>query len=152
MSRRPVPTEDFDTRYWDALIKAIAAEFSVDVGVLRLAGAGTWPARLFGAFGQTAVTLNGRIHLCQKWWDIIDGNGQWIRYRRDERLYYAFVTIGHETYHVIDQQQTGWWRWLWRYIKAWRPSHIRNGKAHPMEAPAYAFEKKLRALMPYPMA
>lgn len=78
----------------------------------------------FGLFGQHAVTINKTIHLTGKAPEL--ESTAWI------------VLIGHEMYHVLQQQEMGWWKFLLRYLWHWRPKHISKGREHPLEEKAYA--------------
>ncbi len=94
---------------------------------------GSIPGRLFGMFGQHAVTINGTVHLTSSADDLETDKGT--------------VLLGHECFHVTQQQQMGWWRFLARYIAGWRPTHIKHGSRHPLEVPAYERGREiLRAL------
>ena len=97
-----------------------------DVVVLR----GSWFGRLFGAFGQSAVTINGTVHLTARAPDLGTDAG--------------IAFLGHEIYHVLQQVQMGWWRYFVLYSLRWRPSHIREGWRHPMERPAYDRAREIR--------
>ena len=62
----------------------------------------------------------------------------------DEALIYEFGMYAHETYHAIDQEQTGYLKWFIKYIlKLIKTPTAWN---HPMENPAYAFQKHLKQL------
>ncbi len=78
---------------------------------------------IFGMSRQHAVTINRTVHLTSHAPD------------PDTRL--GIMLLGHELYHVEQQTRLGWWRFLLRYITGWRPSHVSNGRSHPMERPAY---------------
>jgi hypothetical protein len=94
---------------------------------------GSIPGRLFGTFGQHAVTINGTVHLTSSADDLESDKGN--------------VLLGHECFHVVQQQQMGWWRFLVKYVVGWSPSHIKHGSRHPLEAPAYERGREiLRAL------
>ena len=80
--------------------------------------------RLFGRLGQAAVTINGTVHLTPRFGDLESDDGT--------------ILIAHELYHVVQQQEMGWLPFLLRYVVAWRPSQRTDGRAHPLEAPAYA--------------
>ena len=95
------------------------AEFFESVRVLR----GSIRGRLFGMSGQHAVTINGTVHLTPSA-DVLETDK-------------GMVLLGHECFHVVQQREWGWWRFLARYIAGWRPSHIKHGSRHPLEAPAY---------------
>ncbi len=90
-----------------------------DTTVLR----GSLFGAIFGLFRQHAVTINGTVHLASGAPD------------PDSPL--GIALLGHEFFHVMHQMQLGWWKYLLRYVGSWRPSHITNGRAHPMERPAY---------------
>ncbi len=85
---------------------------------------GSMFGRIFGATGQHAVTINQTVN--------------WAPGAPDLDSDVGIGLLGHELYHVVDQREMGWWGYLARYLWAWRPSHIKNGRSHPMEAPAYA--------------
>ncbi len=94
-------------------------EFLESVTVLH----GSVAGRLFGMFGQHAVTINGTVHLTPSADDLESDKGT--------------VLLGHECFHITQQQEMGWWRFLAKYIAGWRPTHIKHGSRHPLEAPAY---------------
>ena len=79
---------------------------------------------LFGLTGQHAVTINGTIH--------------WTKHATPLAGNKATALLGHELFHVVQQQEMGWWRFLTGYIWHWRPKHVRRGWEHPYEVPAYA--------------
>ena len=79
---------------------------------------------LFGLFGQAAVTINKTVHLTKKAPDLASHAG--------------IVLLGHELYHVLQQQEMGWCSFLLRYLWHWRPWHVIQGRKHPLEEPAYA--------------
>ena len=89
------------------------ADFLDGISVLK----GSFPGRLFGTFGQHAVTINGTVHLTSSADDLESDKGN--------------ILLGHECFHVVQQQQMGCWRFLARYIEGWRPSHIKHGPLHP---------------------
>ena len=94
---------------------------------------GSFAGRLFGRFGQHTVTINGTVHLTSSVDDLESEKGT--------------VLLGHECFHVVQQQQMGWWRFLAKYIAGWRPFHITHGSRHPLAAPAYERGREiLRAL------
>ena len=101
-------------------------EFLEDVAVLR----GTFLGWLFGRFGQHAVTINKRVHLTSRAASLDSDSG--------------ISLIGHEFYHVVQQTEMGWWRFLARYVWHWRPTHIRHGRRHPMEKPAFERGSEIR--------
>ena len=88
---------------------------------------------LFGASGQHAVTINRTVHL--------------TRHAPDPDTPAGITLLGHELYHVEQQIELGWWKFLFRYIVGWRPSHISNGRGHSMERPAYERGDEIRQAM-----
>lgn len=86
--------------------------------------------RLFGAFGQAAVTVRGTVHLTRRAPSLEEPEG--------------LCLAAHELYHVVQQREMGWLRFLARYAWRWRPVHIRQGWRHPLEAPAYARAEEVR--------
>lgn len=91
---------------------------------------GSLLGRLFGRFGQAAVTINKTVHLTPKAADLISLDGA--------------VLIAHELYHVQQQQEMGWVFFFLRYVIGWRPSQRKDGRSHPLEAPAYARGNEVR--------
>jgi len=89
---------------------------------------------LFGWFGQAAVTINKTVHLTRNAPDDMTSL-PWIE------------LLGHELYHVIQQQEMGWCRFLFNYVWYWRPKHITRGKEHPLEEPAYARQDEIRSAL-----
>lgn len=87
--------------------------------------------RVFGLLGQLAVTVNGTIYLTR-------------HAPMDLESVEGTVLIGHELFHVVQQREMGWWSFLARYILNWRPTQIRDGRTHPLEAPAYARGEEIR--------
>ena len=85
---------------------------------------GTFCGWFFGLFRQAGVTINKKIHLTKRAPVLTSRNG--------------IVLLGHEMYHVIQQQEMGWWSFILWYLWHWRPSHIKQGRKHPLEEPAYA--------------
>ena len=92
---------------------------------------GTFFGWLFGRFGQDAVTINKSVHLTGKppGLDLTSRPG--------------IVLLGHELYHVFQQQERGWWSFLLRYLWHWRPRHVKQGRTHPLEKPAYARQDEI---------
>ena len=88
---------------------------------------------LFGLFGQAAVTINKTVHLTRKAPDLTSRSG--------------IVLLGHELYHVIQQQEMGWCGFLLRYLWHWRPWHVTRGREHPLEEPAYARGDEIRSTL-----
>jgi hypothetical protein len=88
---------------------------------------------LFGLSGQHAVTINKTVHLTVN----ADAEGSPGR----------TVLIGHELFHVVQQNDMGWWRFLLSYLWHWRPTHIKHGKTHHYEAPAYDRGNAIRTVV-----
>jgi|TARA_R110000823_G_scaffold243702_2_gene367882 hypothetical protein len=70
---------------------------------------------------------------------------------------YEFGMYAHETYHAIDQELTkdfpllkrsGRWKWFIKYVA--RLIKTPNAYKHPMEKPAYSFQKRMKSLAQYP--
>ncbi len=78
---------------------------------------------IFGLFGQHAVTINRTVHL--------------TKHAPDPDTQVGIMLLGHELFHEAHQTELGWWKYLIRYLASWRPSHVSNGRSHPMERPAY---------------
>ena len=66
---------------------------------------------------------------------------------------YEFGMYAHETYHAIDQELTsdfpllkgsGRWKWFIKYVL--RLIKTPNAYKHPMEKPAYSFQKHMKLL------
>jgi len=94
---------------------------------------GSFIGWLFGRFKQAAVTINKSVHLTCKAPALASNSG--------------IVLIGHELYHMLQQQEMGWWGFLWRYLWHWRPRHIKQGRKHPLEEPAYAREDEIKSTL-----
>ena len=104
-------------------VETLSAWYSPDLlGSVRFLR-GSLIGWLFGRFGQVATTINGTIHLTPHAPDLATPRG--------------IALASHELYHVIQQREAGWWRFFLRYLWRWRPGHIRDGRSHPLEAPAY---------------
>ena len=86
--------------------------------------------RLFGLFGPHAVTINKTIHLTPQAPSLDSDSG--------------IALLGHELFHVLQQEEAGWWRFLLRYLLHWRPAQIKQGSKHPLEAPAYQRQQEIR--------
>lgn len=85
---------------------------------------GTLIGRIGGLFGQAAVTWNKKIHLTPNMPNgILDDSDTSI--------------LGHELYHVQQQNSFGWLPFWVEYVLYWRPWYIKNAKAHPLEEYAY---------------
>ena len=91
---------------------------------------GSLIGRLFGRFGQHAVTVNKTVHYALDAPELDSDRG--------------VALLGHELYHVEQQMDMGWWFFLARYLWRWRPSHVNQGWTHPMEAPAYRRGREIR--------
>ena len=118
----------------ELLAQWYSEEFLVSTLVFR----GSFLGRIFGLFRQTAVTINKTVHLTSRAHDLESLAG--------------ITLLGHEYYHVLQQQEMGWWKFLARYVWRWRPTHVRRGRTHPLEVPAYERSDSiyftLRDLMP----
>ena len=66
---------------------------------------------------------------------------------------YEFGMYAHETYHAVDQELTkdfpllkgsGKWKWFMKYVL--RLIKTPNAYKHPMEKPAYSFQKHMKSL------
>lgn len=79
------------------------------------------------------MTINGRVHLTPRAPSLETREG--------------LLLAAHELYHVVQQREMGWWRFFLRYLWRWRPSHVRNGRSHPLEAPAYARAEEVRRIL-----
>ena len=107
-----------------------------------------WP------FKVLAVTIAQTIHLSPRW--------EKLRLSSERE---AFLTIAHETVHVAQQARStpwlprgaafyGWWlpRYLllgiYACLRAWTRLRLYQASTHPWERPAYAFEAKLRDVLP----
>ena len=88
---------------------------------------------LFGIFGQHAVTVNGTVHLTSDAPALDVESG--------------IVLLGHECFHVEQQRDLGWLKFLARYVWLWRPWHVRSGRDHPMEKPAYGRGDEIRNVL-----
>lgn len=95
---------------------------------------GTFFGWLFGLFRQAAVTINRSVHLTPKAPDLASHSG--------------IVLLGHELYHVLQQQEIGWWSFLLRYLWHWRPWHVTQGRKHPLEEPAYTRGDEISNVLP----
>ena len=89
---------------------------------------------LFGKFGQAAVTLDQTIHLTPLASQLATREG--------------IALLSHELFHVEQQQEMGWWKFLLNYVVHWRPEHTKNGRQHPMEFPAYARQEEIYRSLP----
>lgn len=78
---------------------------------------------IFGMSRQHAVTINRTVHLTS--------------HAPDPDTPLGIMLLGHELFHVVHQTELGWWKYIARYLTGWRPSHVSNGRSHPMEKPAY---------------
>lgn len=85
---------------------------------------------VFGKSGQHAVTINKTVHLTPAADELGTNPG--------------IQLIGHELFHVEQQTELGWWPFFIKYLSGWRPSHVKNGATHPLEAPAYERGREIR--------
>jgi len=92
---------------------------------------GTFFGWLFGRFEQGAVTINKSVHLTGKPPDL------------DLTSRPGIVLLGHELYHVLQQQEMGWWSFLLRYLWHCRPRHRKQPRKHPLEKPAYVRQDEI---------
>ena len=90
---------------------------------------GSVQGSLFGLLGQRAVTINQTVHLTGRAPDL---DSHW-----------GIALLGHECFHVVQQQEMGWWTFLVRYLVNWRPWHITDGSKHPLEKPAYERQREI---------
>ncbi|MDP6402990.1 MAG: DUF4157 domain-containing protein [SAR202 cluster bacterium] len=111
---------------YDRLSRWYDRTFLDNVTVLR----GSLFGWIFGRSGQHAVTINKTVHLTS--------------HARDLETVRGIALLGHEYFHVQQQRDMGWWVFLARYVWSWRPSHIKDGKKHPMEKPAYQRGREIR--------
>jgi len=122
-------------------------------GYLPPVSKGTIISRIAARFPSRpeGITIGGVIHLTH-------------HYNRVRNLYdaasgakaakiYEFGMYAHEAYHAIDQELTddfpilngsGKWKWLLKYIL--RLVKTPNAYKHPMEKPAYSFQKRMKSL------
>jgi hypothetical protein len=110
---RPLSPEFMDLlRPWAALVNGME---------VRTAGAGVWLAR---ALSVQAVTWSRVASVRPELWGA-----------EDVGLAALFV---HEAVHIQQQRESGWWRFLARYLW-WRVRHpLQAISQHPLERPAYA--------------
>lgn len=93
---------------------------------------GTFIGFCFWFLNQWAVTWNGEIHLTLS--ALVVSTEDYNR------------LLAHESYHVWQQQNMGWWPFLGEYIKglAWGLLRGQNIRDHPLEQPAYDFVEGLK--------
>jgi hypothetical protein len=91
---------------------------------------GSLIGKVFGMTGQAAVTINKTIHLTPKASELDTDRG--------------IALLGHELFHVLQQTELGWTRFLLKYLTGWRPVHVKEGWRHPMERPAYDRGREIR--------
>jgi hypothetical protein len=122
MSKRVVVSDDVKAvlRQWytDAVLD--------DTRVLQ----GSFLGWLFGLSGQHAVTINKTVHLTKN--------------AKPEGSPSRTVLIGHELFHVVQQHDTGWWRFLLSYVLHFRPAHLKSATSHHYEIPAYDRGRAIR--------
>jgi hypothetical protein len=85
---------------------------------------------LFGLTGQHAVTINKTVHLTKN--------------VKSEGTPGRTVLIGHELFHVVQQNDMGWWRFILSYLWHYRPAHLKSAKTHDYEVPVYDRGKAIR--------
>lgn len=112
-TRVPVPTQTA------AKLEQWYGRLPLEVCVLR----GSFFGWLFGLTGQHAVTINGTVH--------------WTKHAPALSESSGISLLGHELFHVVQQREMGWARFLAGYVWRWRPVHIKRGWEHPYEAAAY---------------
>lgn len=79
---------------------------------------------LFGLLRNRAVTLNGVVHLTTHAPALGTAEG--------------IALAAHELFHVVQQRDMGWGRFLRAYIRDW-PFYLGSRVIdHPLEAPVYA--------------
>jgi hypothetical protein len=88
---------------------------------------------LFGRSGQHAVTINQTVHLTSRAPELDSDAG--------------IAMVGHECFHITQHRELGWWRFFWKYVLRWRPSHVKRGWEHPMEKPAYERGREIIAAL-----
>ncbi|MEX2599971.1 MAG: DUF4157 domain-containing protein, partial [Dehalococcoidia bacterium] len=98
----------------------------LEVRVLR----GSFLGWLFGLTGQHGVTVNSTVH--------------WTRHAPPIDSEAGTVLLGHELFHVLQQQEMGWLRFLAGYLRHWRPRHVERGWEHPYEVSAYQRGREIR--------
>ena len=127
---------NFPLKWWALLSEEMKKEWGERVTLsAEVKLAPNWVSVVFGWMGQRGVTINGTIYMTPHWerlaWQ--GGNLKWM---------YQFTDLAHELYHVNQQRNVGWGRFLWRYMVMW-PSHWRRQWEHPFEVPAYRFDKRV---------
>ncbi len=88
---------------------------------------------VYGRLGQGAITVNGTVHLTRNAQDLASNAGVSL--------------LAHELFHVLQERDDGWWRYLARYLWHWRPRHLTRGIEHPMERAAYARGYEVRTAL-----
>jgi hypothetical protein len=88
---------------------------------------------LFGLTGQHAVTINKSVHLTKN--------------AKSEGTPGRTVLIGHELFHVVQQDDMGWWRFILSYLWHYRPAHLKSAKSHYYEVPAYDRGREIRGVV-----
>ena len=154
---------NFPIAWKEAVFQELKHEFEMSSGKLRnlmrttYIHIGTRQAKIFGSFRQMAVTWNSEIHLTRRWWTRAD---VYLKTLKKHPMHWGtpqqavrtidldmFLTLAHEMHHAIEQKETGWYPWLFDYVKKWKPWHINRGHAHAGEKAAYAFEDRVRGLI-----
>lgn len=115
-------------------VQELTRWYSEDLIRSTLLFKGTFFGWLFGLLRQAAVTINKSVHLTGRAPDLTSHSG--------------IVLLGHELYHVVQQQEMGWWNFLLRYLWHWRPWHVTQGRKHPLEEPAYSRGDEISDALP----
>ncbi|MSQ11815.1 MAG: DUF4157 domain-containing protein [Dehalococcoidia bacterium] len=92
---------------------------------------------VFGRLGQAGVTMNRTVHLTKRARDLESAAGA--------------ALLAHELFHVAQQREQGWWRYIFRYVWHWRPKHMKRGREHPMERAAYTRGDEVRRTLSDPL-
>lgn len=87
------------------------------------------------------ITLWGTIYYTPNYPVVLDKYQN--KYGEAEATVYEFGMYAHETYHAIEQEITGKVKWFTKYI--FNLIKTPNAYKHPMEIPAYEFQKFLKS-------
>tara|TARA_R110000824_G_scaffold164237_1_gene340401 strand:- start:694 stop:1170 length:477 start_codon:yes stop_codon:yes gene_type:complete len=88
------------------------------------------------------ITLWGAIYYTPNYPVVLTKYQQ--KYGEAEALVYEFGMFAHETYHAIEQELTGKLKWFTKYLL--KLIKTPNAYKHPMEIPAYAFQRYLKKI------
>ena len=97
------------------------------------------------------ITIGGVVHLTKHYNKV--RNLKHAESGAKAAKIYEFGMFAHETFHAVDQEHTadfpllkgsGKWKWLIKYIA--RLIITPNAYKHPMEKPAYAFQKYMKLM------